>query len=125
MTAAPNDLRASDIALAGALAALVLLASVLALETSRLRRRADAPIIDPGVAIPIRVRPVLEVETPGGVESIEKVSEAALPPRWSRSDDAPARAEPLRPSKRVKRASKSAGKPTRTRKRAAVYAPSP
>ncbi|MCB9703625.1 MAG: hypothetical protein H6711_17150 [Myxococcales bacterium] len=97
----PEDVRGSDLAIAAALAVAVLTLTILALEIAHLRRRADAPIIDPGIATPIRVTPVVDLPgTPAGAGG-----EAALPPAWARSEapppaDTPAAATPQAPTSR-------------------------
>lgn len=81
-----EDVRPSDLAIAAAVAIIALTATTLALEIAHLRRRADAPIIDPGIGRPIRVKPVLDV--PAGAAG-GAAGEAALPPEWARPEPAP------------------------------------
>jgi len=80
------DVRPSDLAIAAAVALVALTATTLAISVAHLRRRADAPIIDPGIGVPIRVKPVLDV--PAG-SSAGGRGEASLPPEWARPDPPP------------------------------------
>lgn len=78
-----EDVRPSDLAVAAGVAFASLLVAALALSLANVRR-ADAPIIDPGTAAPIRVKPVLDVTTPSGGKG-----EAALPANWARPEPPP------------------------------------
>jgi hypothetical protein len=96
-TAAPRgvlgtDYHAHEWIIAIGLALFIQLASAVALQAAGLAAMAEAPDIDPGIAVPIAVRPVVDLDSPllklGG-----KKVKFKLPDRWIRQ----------RPVKRVKR----------------------
>lgn len=81
----PGDLRRDDLAIAVAVAIATLLFASLALGFAR--AQADTPIIDVGIGVPIRVKPVLDVAA-SGVSAGGK-GEAALPVEWARPEPPP------------------------------------
>ena len=77
------DIRGSDLAVAGGLAAAVFAASLLALAYARLEHRADVPSIDPGIGVPIAVRPVADLPM-GHAGAAAEGGQAVVPKRWRR-----------------------------------------
>jgi len=75
------DFRASEWAIAIAAAGAVMAGATLALRVAALDRPAAAPEIDRGIAVPVRVTPVLDLDAPllklGGKRDTLK-----LPERW-------------------------------------------
>jgi len=62
--AALEDFRTSDVLVAATVALMVFAGAGVALSRPALERRADAAQIDRGAALPIRVTPVLDLDTP-------------------------------------------------------------
>jgi len=103
-----RDVRGSDLAVGLTVALAVLVGSAVTLETARLRGRTDAPPIDPGLGVPISIRPILDAPTPRG-DGDARPGRAVVPEHWARaprpSDDAAAvpsaEASPAAPSPRA------------------------
>jgi hypothetical protein len=99
--ALPNaDIRSSDLAIAMVLTAALFGGSVLALLHARLDHNADFPVIDPGVAIPIAVRPVADVpagEAKSGSRKAKRKTKRAstVPLAWRRK--VPSSSAPTKP----------------------------
>jgi outer membrane biosynthesis protein TonB len=72
---------APDVLIAVAIAALVLLSSAIAVRAGSFDQRAAAPEIDRGIGTPVKVVPVVDLDSPllklGG-----KLDRAKLPDRW-------------------------------------------
>lgn len=77
------DIRGSDLAVAGGLAVAVFATSLLALAYARLEHRADVPSIDPGIGVPIAVRPVADLPM-GHAGAAAEGGQAVVPKRWRR-----------------------------------------
>jgi hypothetical protein len=79
--APPSDFRPSDYAVAIAVALAVQVGAAGAIAASSLERPAEAPEIDKGTAVPVKVVPVVDLDSPllklGG-----KKTSARLPDRW-------------------------------------------
>ncbi|MBI4700994.1 MAG: TonB C-terminal domain-containing protein [Deltaproteobacteria bacterium] len=80
-----TDHRPGEVLLALGLALAVQAGAALALQAARLDAQADAREIDPGIAVPIQVRPVVDLDSPllklGG-----KKVRFKLPDRWLRQE---------------------------------------
>jgi hypothetical protein len=78
------DVRRSDLALAAMLTAAVFGSSLFALSHARLEHDAELPAIDPGLGVPISVRPVADVSSgvPGSAEV--SVAQPVVPRAWRR-----------------------------------------
>jgi hypothetical protein len=59
-----SDYRPHEILIAAAVAVGIQLGSIVALRAAGLTEVADAPVIDPGTAVPIRVKPVVDLDAP-------------------------------------------------------------
>jgi outer membrane biosynthesis protein TonB len=85
MTASlPADVRGSDLAVAAMLTALVLGGSMFALAYARLEHQAELPVIDPGMGIPIAVRPVADLSSGGLGEAGGDGARRVVPLAWRR-----------------------------------------
>ncbi len=78
-----GDFRPSEVGAAAVVALCVLTGAAFALSVSTLDRPSEGPEIDRGIAIPVRITPVLDLDAPllklGG-----KQDRARLPDRWLR-----------------------------------------
>ncbi|MCA9691119.1 MAG: energy transducer TonB [Nannocystaceae bacterium] len=103
MEATLKDIRGSDWLAGFTVAALVLVTASAAMASAWLSRRADAPIIDPGLGAPIRVRPVVDAP----IASEPAAAPAQLPEAWLQQDEAPPAAAPAVKPKRPRRVRKA------------------
>ncbi|MFT3773854.1 MAG: energy transducer TonB [Minicystis sp.] len=83
-----SDFRASEVAASIVIGAAVLLGTGFALSRAALDRPAAAPEIDKGTAVPVKVIPVIDLDTPllklGGKRDLTK-----LPDRWVKQTPKP------------------------------------
>ena len=83
-----GDFRPREVAAAVALALSILAGAAVALRVSALDRPSEGPEIDKGIAIPVRITPVLDLDAPllklGG-----KPDRSRLPDRWIRQKPVP------------------------------------
>lgn len=83
-----SDFRASEMALSALLSAAVLIGGAVALSRASLDRPAAVPEIDLGAAIPVRITPVIDLDTPllklGGQRDLTR-----LPDRWVKQTPKP------------------------------------
>jgi hypothetical protein len=131
-TSLPADVKGSDLAIAVVLTAAVFGGSFFALLHSRLEHEADFPVIDPGVAIPIAVRPVADLPAGGGLPSAggdDARASAVVPLAWRRKvprasvPTEPATPHAVTPSQKHKH--KPAASPEEAQGDSAVIEPSP
>jgi hypothetical protein len=80
----PADIRGSDLAIAAMLTTLVLGGSILALAHARLEHAAELPAIDPGMGIPIAVRPVSDISSAGPGKGRREAAKQVVPRAWRR-----------------------------------------
>ena len=84
------DVRAHEIAIAAFVALSMPFWMVLMLTLAPLHRIGAAPAIVPGEAVPIRVRPVVDMESPTMLKYGGKKVRAKLPKRWQVTNPPPA-----------------------------------
>ncbi len=101
-----KDIRAHELVIALVVALLVQVAGVVTARFAGLHREADTKNIDPGIAVPIKVTPVVDLESPvlklGG-----KRRKYKLPDKWVRQ----------KPVKRVERKAYVSTKASKTTKK--------
>jgi hypothetical protein len=102
-----HDVRPSELGLGVVAGALVLAGAALALRAAAIDHQADAPEIDRGVAVPVKVVPMLD---PTAV--LKLGTGAKLPSAWARKA-APSPASPATPAPERAHVSTKAGKETK------------
>ena len=88
------DVRGSDLAIAAMLTTAVFAGSIFALAHSRLAHTAELPVIDPGMGIPIAVRPVADLGSGGSGDAKASDAKPHVPKAWRRKVP---RAKPKQP----------------------------
>ncbi|MCA9653384.1 MAG: TonB C-terminal domain-containing protein [Myxococcales bacterium] len=78
-----RDLRPSDLLLGLGVAAAVLGLAGFTLDVARLRHRVDLPPVDPGLGVPIAVRPILDLPSAGSAGG--GGGTAMVPASWARA----------------------------------------